>query len=91
MGFATFAKFVCCFDPLKMMALIDYLFDTKNLHSFLKSGWSKILDESFVKERIIDPMSHYESNAVNLQETLYKKAKYGIEIHKTNVKTNRLK
>jgi hypothetical protein len=84
-GFAAFGKFVSCFEPSKMIALIDFLFDPVILQTTLKTCWVSILDEQFVKEKVIDPMSHYSSNAIQLQESLYALLSNGMVIKKSIV------
>lgn len=86
-GFASFSRFVQCFDPAKMAALIGFLFDPVIIQQELKASWCGILDDSFVKERIIDPLLHHVSNGIQLVSDLVRLNENGMEIHKSSVPT----
>ncbi|KAJ3270692.1 hypothetical protein HDV01_007516 [Terramyces sp. JEL0728] len=69
--------FVQCFDPQHMSCLMRFLFDPTILNETLKPIWCTILDDQFVKERIIEPLIHHHSMAQQLSHDLRKIATHG--------------
>jgi hypothetical protein len=84
-GFSSFSKFVICFEPAKMAALIGFLFNPNILQKELHVIWCFILDDMYVKERITDPLVHHISNGMQLKQDLLHIVENGMEITKSNV------
>lgn len=81
-GFDAFSRFVQCFDPNKMAAIVGFLFNADRVQNELHSLWCTLLDEHFVRDRIIEPIVHHVSNALQLVQDLKRQAAKGMEIQK---------
>ena len=82
-GFSVFCKFVRCFDPKKMAFLIEFLFKPANIEGVLKPLWFTILDEHFVRDKIIHHILQHSSNALLFEQDLRTYAKRGMKIKNT--------
>ncbi len=76
LGWERFRAFVMSDDPLKMMVLLEYLFDEGTLNDFLKPELCKIFDAEFVDNDIISRLLGQMTGASELMESLRIKA-YG--------------
>ena len=76
LGWERFRAFVMSDDPLKMMVLLEYLFDEGTLNDFLKPELCKIFDAEFVDNDIISRLLAQMRGASELMESLRVKA-YG--------------
>ena len=83
LSFPKFARFIRCFDPMKMSRVIGFLFDPVNLESELKSLWFSILDADYVKEKILIPIQNEMPSAQILLRDLINKADHGIIARKS--------
>jgi hypothetical protein len=77
LGWDRFRGFIMADDPLKMMVLLEYLFDESTLNDFLKPELCKIFDAEFVDNDIISRLLGQMNGASELMESLRIKA-YGI-------------
>jgi hypothetical protein len=77
LGWDRFRSFIMIDDPLKMMVLLEYLFDEATLNDFLKPELCKIFDAEFVDNDIISRLLGQMDGASELMESLRIKA-YGI-------------
>jgi hypothetical protein len=77
LGWDRFRGFIMSDDPLKMMVLLEYLFDESTLNDFLKPELCKIFDAEFVDNDIISRLLGQMNGASELMESLRVKA-YGI-------------
>ena len=77
LGWDRFRGFIMSDDPLKMMVLLEYLFDESTLNDFLKPELCKIFDAEFVDNDIIGSLLGQMDGASELMESLRVKA-YGI-------------
>jgi hypothetical protein len=69
-----------------MAALIGFLFDPHTLQKELNVIWCSILDDLYVKEKIVDPLIHHISNGMQLEQDLIRIVEKGMEINKSEVK-----
>ena len=76
LGWDRFRAFIMSDDPLKMMVLLEYLFDESTLNDFLKPELCKIFDAEFVDNDIISRLLGQMEGASELMESLRVKA-YG--------------
>ena len=77
LGWDRFRGFIMSDDPLKMMVLLEYLFNASTLTDFLKPELCKIFDAEFVDNDIISRLLGQMEGASELMESLRVKA-YGI-------------
>jgi hypothetical protein len=69
-----------------MAALIGFLFDPHTLQKELNVIWCSILDDIYVKEKIVDPLIHHISNGMQLEQDLIRIVEKGMEISKSDAK-----
>ena len=77
LGFPRFRAFVLSDDPLKMMVLLEFLFNKETLNTLLKDELCKIFDRDFVEDDIIGRVLRHLDNAAELMDALAVKA-YGM-------------
>ena len=70
-----------------MAALVEFLFKPANVEGELKSLWCTILDEHFVRDKIIHHILQHSSDAQQLEKDLRIFAAKGMEIKKTQTAT----
>lgn len=74
MGAPAFTALVGALEPTSMHVLLSYLFDKATLQDTLKDEWTRLLDEDFVQQEIIDKMLRFEPEIMTLLEQLRAKA-----------------
>lgn len=74
MGVPAFAALVGSLEPTSMHVLLSYLFNKATLQGTLKDEWTRLLDEDFVQQKIIDKMLRFEPEILKLLEQLRAKA-----------------
>jgi hypothetical protein len=67
-----------------MASLIGFLFNLSNIQKELNIIWCGILDDLYVKEKMIDPLIHHISNGNQLELDLIRTVQKGMEISKSN-------
>ncbi|KAK7110652.1 cilia- and flagella-associated protein 99-like [Littorina saxatilis] len=91
LGVSQFRKFINCLDVNAAYKFLNFFLDEKSLVTWVKDGWGTIYDNSFVQNKLLNPLLRWLEDLQEIPKHLKKKIDNEVQSKKITLPTTETK